>query len=473
MLLQEGLATPRARYSKAPPQPVWSVEEQRRMWASLLVAASVFIYGCVFGHAPFLEVVANGILWGMATNVAFRAKTVVIVVAALAIVFLAGRALDGGPELPKGERQDDGQIDDPLPSQPPTPESGPETGQEGELDPLLRRFEGDDRSFVERLLSGEAGVVRDEGSLDSVRAWVEHVRTARQRLSERKAEVARLSSLGDLVEHPVVLFELGLLDGASLRPRVDEGSNITEAERIERAMRQGAARTARNHEAAGRSYTVEIFTDGTHDSESSDASGEPVGRKGMLKLVSPRLHGYTFIEPGELARMTPPEIGCDAVRDLVVRYVEQTGDREFMRAWKVVTRSMPNPSHFVRQVAEGRDADLERIEEDCLSGEVRSSTATLLARYYDAYERDIEELEAFITCQRLVGGLVSATLKEAHRRIRAVEASERARRIKRRESENRGPYSVSNRTPVQSLAERRKLLGIAIQQSVPKKKRGW
>ena len=198
-----------------------------------------------------------------------------------------------------------------------------------------------------------------------------------------------------------------------------------------------------------------------------------MGRKGMMKLCSPRLHGYTFIEPGELARMNPPEIGCDAVRDLVVHYVEQTGDREFMRAWKVVTRSMPNPSHFVRQVAEGRDADLEQIEEDCLSGEVGASTATLLARFYDAYERDIEELETFIKCQRLVGGLISATLKGAHRRIRAVEASERARRIKRRESENRGPYSVSNRTPVQSLAERRKLLGIAVQQSVPKTKRGW
>jgi hypothetical protein len=470
-LLQERLMRPEVRYAKAPPPPVWGVDERRRMVSSLLVAASVFIYGCVFGCTPFLEVVANGILWGMATNVAFRAKTAVIVVAALAIVFLVVRALNGDPELPNAGGQERGQVDDPTPA--PTPAPDPKPVEGGEIDPLLRRFEARDRSFLERLLSGDVGVVRDKAGLDSVRAWIEHVRAARQRLSKRKAEVARLSSLRDFVEHPAVLFELGLLDASSLRPRQDEGPSITEAERIERAMRSGAERTARNHESTGRSFTVEIFTDGTSDSESRDASGEPVGRKGMLKLVSPRLHGYTFIAPGELARMTPPVIGCDAIREVVLHYVRQTGDQEFMKAWKVVTRSRANPSNFVRKVDEGRGADLDRIEEDCLGGEVPASTAKLLARFYEAYEKDIEELEHFITCQRLVGGLASATLKEAHRRVRAMEASQRARRIKRRQSENRGPYYVSNRTPVQTMEQRRGVLRAAIQGSVPKKKRGW
>ena len=469
ILQQERSVRPNERYFKAPPRPAWSQEEQRRMVAALLVGASVFIYRCVFSHMPFLEIVANGILAGMVTSVAFRAKAVVIGIAVLAVIFLLVRAFGADPELPNDVPSGQGgqvaldpgaKSEEPAPGDGSVPVGSDEGAEGGEHDSLLDRFVGDRRSFLERLLSGSLKTVRDPDELKSVRAWVFHVREARKRLSERLAEVERLSSLRAAVSDPLVLFELGLLDRSSYPAPQPSPQLLADLQLM-----------MSTYESTGKGASVQIFKDGTTDAMSRDYSGEPETPQGAVKAISPRCHGYTFVDSATLRSMSTPSLSCDAIRMAVIHYVEKTGDRDFMKAWKVAKSGDPNPSKVVRNVR--KRLNLDGVEEDALGGEVSGEAVELLARYYDAYERDIEECEAFVAQQKIIAGFAAFTLGEAHKRVRAAEVAERQARIKKRSNEVRSPYAVSDETPVKSILDRRMELRAAVLEAVPKKKRGW
>lgn len=475
-----------------PPPGSTQTNSHTRFLASILVGCSVFLYFAIAGHTSFLETTAYGILAAMLTHIASRAQLTVAIVAVLALTFFVARALRPDPELPGGEpgadtgivktdsgTQNQGTADGTTPEPPKASDSDDPLAEQNRLSPnnaLLARFEGKDRPFIVRLLAGELTTIQDEGELETIQAWVEHVRAAQTRMTERKRTMERLESLDGCVEEPVILFELGLLDGPSYHPPKTEHRNITERERLEAAMGMSLEVESSAIELTSASHSVQIYRDGTSNAPSRGDTGEPQPPQGMVMLVSPRCHGYTFIHLAELLKMKAPSLTSDAVRNVVRRYAQAAKDGNIMKSWGIITTAAPHPNAFFMMINNGRDPDLEAIEDAVLAGDVRGTSAQQLARHYAAYESAIEEYEDFIAHQQRVARLVRFTLTEAHKTLRATEARERAQRIAAREANKNGtPYEYLNtdRTPVKTRAQRRLELEALVLAAVPTTRRQW